>query len=127
VILLACSINLKPLKPQIAEQALLGGEFLFVKHLHRRVISTVADTLFVADLVIVRQIPATVISNEQKDGRYKLVVYIEPAKFRGPFLKLRFRDNVPVKGTFEDGKLELTYARKLEFEPGDTFPVWVDR
>ena len=93
----------------------------------RDVISTVANALFLADLVIVRQIPATVVSNEQKDGRYQLVVYIEPAKFRGPFLKLRFRDNVPVKGTYEDGKLELTYARKLGFEPGDTFPVWVDR
>jgi hypothetical protein len=92
-----------------------------------RVISIVANALFVADLVIVRQIPATVVSNEQKDGRYQLVVYIEPANFRGPFLKLRFRDNVPVKGTYDDGKLELTFARKLEFQAGDTFPVWVDR
>ena len=89
-------------------------------------LSTVENPPFVADLVLVRQIPATVVSNEQKDGRYQLVVYIEPARFRGPFLKLRFRDNVPVKGTYEDGRLELTYARRLEFEAGDAFPVWVD-
>ena len=88
--------------------------------------SAVANVLFIVDLVIVRQIPATVVSNEQKEGRYQMVVYIEQARFRGPFLKLRFRDNVPVKGAYEDGKLELTYARRLEFEAGDTFPVWVD-
>jgi hypothetical protein len=106
-------------------KTLLGGTALFVKN-PRTSLSTVAKQRFVADLMFVRQIPATVVSNEQKDGRYQLVVYIEPAKFRGPFLKLRFRDNVPVKGTYEDGRLELTYARRLEFESGDTFPVWVD-
>ena len=117
-------------------RTLLGGEAPFVKNPksspyppHERcslALSTVENRPFVADLVLVRQIPATVVSNEQKDGRYQLVVYIEPAKFRGPFLKLRFRDNVPVKGTYEDGRLELTYARRLEFEAGDTFPIWVD-
>jgi hypothetical protein len=91
-----------------------------------QVTTTVAKALIVTDLVFVRQIPATVVSNEQKEGRYQLVVQIEPGKFRGPFLKFRFRDNVPVKGRYDDGKLELTYARKLEFSAGDSFPVWVD-
>jgi hypothetical protein len=86
----------------------------------------VQDCDALTDVIYMTAVPATVILSDKQGNCYRIVLRITSRRFRGAFNNLHFGENVPAKGSYEDGNLELRYYQDPGLKAGDSFPPWTD-
>ena len=69
-------------------------------------------------------IPAKVVAIDRQTDRYRVIVRIGLAKYRGSFNTLKFGENKPFTGFCRDGQLDLVYYQDPGLEEGQSFPLW---
>jgi hypothetical protein len=72
-------------------------------------------------------IPATILAIEQQPGqpgKQRVFVRILLRKYRGSFNTLKFGENKPLMGSYQNGRLDLIFYRDPNLKAGQSFPLW---